>query len=666
MAKRAGDSSVDNSSTKRRTQVFIPKYTEEWPCIKASRRDETLAYCEICVSNFSIKHGGRDDVRRHVAGKKHAELALQASKTQDLSNFFKKKSSIENNFSTMKAEMSFIDFALEHNIPLAAMDKLTKVVKKSFPDSEIARTFQCGRSKSTALVKEISADAASGLIETMKKSPFTISTDGSNDIGSLKLFPIVVRTVNPETREVRSDVLSVPTLEGPATGENIFRLIEKELVTHNIPWSNCLALGCDNANVMVGRKKGVYAYMLEAHKNIYLSGCICHLIHISAAHGAACLPINVDQLLIDVFYYLERSSKRSANFKHAQLQQDLKNTKILKHVSTRWLSIGRCLSRLLENWEALLIFFKEEEKIVIPSNKNKVETLRKTFQSPTNRLYCLFLVEAIKLFEQINVELQTADPSIHLLKGKMERLLQHILLRFVKPCAMISKTPTEVQFQLAYNVKENSELLIGEQAKDFIARASEVNLRPEKIKEFFSNVVKFFQAAAQYITQKFPLNEELLRHVQVADPGRQLQSKVASLDYLIQRFPALLPTGESLSKLKEQFALFQVTDISSCLDNRVDFTWRNIRDHKLNGSSFDLLADVMLAILTIPHSSAHCERIFSIVKKNKTEFRSSMKPDTLQALIVAKARPDDCVTREYSAPKLVKLKGAYCKALKQY
>ena len=35
---------------------------------------------------------------------------------------------------------------------------------------------------------------------------------------------------------------------------------------------------------------------------------------------------------------------------------------------TRWLSLGKCLSRLLEQWHPLLIYFKEESKKVQVSN----------------------------------------------------------------------------------------------------------------------------------------------------------------------------------------------------------------------------------------------------------------------------------------------------------
>ena len=44
----------------------------------------------------------------------------------------------------------------------------------------------------------------------MRMMPFTVSTDGSNDDDSgNKQFPIVVRTVDAFTSDVRSDVLAI-------------------------------------------------------------------------------------------------------------------------------------------------------------------------------------------------------------------------------------------------------------------------------------------------------------------------------------------------------------------------------------------------------------------------------------------------------------------------
>ena len=78
---------------------------------------------------------------------------------------------------------------------------------------------------------------------------------------------------------------------------------------------------------------------------------------------------------------------------------------------------------------------------------------------------------------------------------------------------------------------------------------------------------------------------------------------------------------------------------------------------------FGELTRIMLTLLTIPHSSAHCERIFSVVRKNKTEFRGSMLRETLEALVVAKARPGEALQRNYTEAQLRSLKSAYRKSL---
>ena len=51
---------------------------------------------------------------------------------------------------------------------------------------------------------------------------------------------------------------------------------------------------------------------------------------------------------------------------------------------------------------------------------------------------------------------------------------------------------------------------------------------------------------------------------------------------------------------------------------------------------YDLLAHVMLAILTIFHSNADSERIFSVVTKNKNKFRPNLSTAVLSSIITHK------------------------------
>ena len=48
------------------------------------------------------------------------------------------------------------------------------------------------------------------------------------------------------------------------------------------------------------------------------------------------------------------------------------------------------------------------------------------------------------------------------------------------------------------------------------------------------------------------------------------------------------------------------------------------------------LSNAALNVLTVPHTSAAEERVFSIIRKNKTEFRSRFDVTSLNAIMVVK------------------------------
>ena len=75
---------------------------------------------------------------------------------------------------------------------------------------------------------------------------------------------------------------------------------------------------------------------------------------------------------------------------------------------------------------------------------------------------------------------------------------------------------------------------------------------------------------------------------------------------------------------------------------RIDVLWGYLKRLKTPGTSsfeFSLIFKVSEAVMTIPHSNAHEERIFSLINKNKIPSRSSLKIDgTLSSIITVKTR----------------------------
>ncbi|KAK7089566.1 hypothetical protein V1264_024416 [Littorina saxatilis] len=413
--------------------------------------------------------------------------------------------------------------------------------------------------------------------------------------------------------------------------------------------------------------------MKAKQPQLYLSGCPCHLIHRAALKAATEIKFNVDEVLVDTYCYLQNSSKRLAALE--RFQDEVKHQKIHKHVATRWLSVRSCLERILENWNALQEFFKEESgRSASTSNAHaRLDRLKTFSRSPTNRLYCLFLVHALEPFDTLNKQLQSEAPQIHTLMRSLHGFMRKLLVRFVKPVILAekkrekgeggkplerSKTVLEINYKNPSNHK--STVLLSGEADRFLTDPSS-HLREEKVKEFHANTKKFYVAGCTYIKEKFPMQEVLLQNAEICDPERRLEVTEDQLMYFLKRFPCLLQSS-SIDDVKTEFVEYQSHElVPGLIKERVDATWVALGQVK-DGTGTPLFANltkIMLGILLIPHSNAACERIFSCVTKNKTNQRASLSAETVDSLLVVKSRPGEPHERNYSSVQLTKLKSSY-------
>ncbi|GFS13270.1 zinc finger BED domain-containing protein 5 [Elysia marginata] len=236
----------------------------------------------------------------------------------------------------------FTGFLVEHNIPIAAADHVGKLLKAMFPAGsshsadEVIKNYACGRTKSFHIIRELAARENSSLASLMAAGPYKLCIDGSNDKGE-KLFPFVVRISDGST--IKTQLLALLELKERSTGRNIAALIETALSDRSIPITNCVAITTDNANNMIGANRGAFGHLKEIHPNLIATGCICHRLHLASERAAKELPTNVENFLIDFYYYMEKSSLRLKAFEELQAKHRTPLTKVAKQCPTRWLSI---------------------------------------------------------------------------------------------------------------------------------------------------------------------------------------------------------------------------------------------------------------------------------------------------------------------------------------
>lgn len=276
------------------------------------------------------------------------------------------------------------------------------------------------------------------------------------------------------------------------------------------------------------------------------------------------------------------------------------------------------------------------------------------------KLYCLFLQYTMPIFNKLNVELQEGAPKVHLLLERLEDFLRQLLMRFVKPAILMkAASPQECDFRCRENQRTDEDLILGSKVRDILSTGQ---ITDEQRREFFSSVRNYFVAVSNYVLSKFPLKDDLLMHARVANPKR-LEMSFASVKYFVHRFHFM---EDSLDQLELEFANYQSDPMMDSLpEERVDLTWSTISQMKDISSGelkYGHLAKVMHLILSIAHSNAADERLFSMVRKNMTEFRPSLGTPTLSDLLTQKvasqARGEACFQVKFSDKVLEKCKAA--------
>jgi hypothetical protein len=305
------------------------QYHELFPCITRYHASDTKAWCTICGTEFSIGNRGRCDITTHINRPKHQTRARSVAGAQTESIILTKSDQLQDKI--IRAEALYATYIVEHNIALSAADHFTEIAKIMFDDSSIAKGFASKRKKTTAIIHELSAIKKESLIEYAQTWPYSLSTDGGSG-NSSKIYPMILYMYNPAKEMVCWQQLALPVIKGRATGVNIYELCETVLKDNGISADMLLAFSCDNTNTMVGHLSGVYGLICQKMQpQCHLSGCLCHLCHLTAQTAAAELYGNPGDILVSMYYYMKKSDIRKDTLADLQEFYGTGMEKVIKH-----------------------------------------------------------------------------------------------------------------------------------------------------------------------------------------------------------------------------------------------------------------------------------------------------------------------------------------------
>lgn len=262
----------------------------------------------------------------------------------------------------------------EHHLALAVADHCSKLFPSMFPDSDIARGFKCGRTKATATVKVIAQDLIKEVLDKISDSKFfSIQIDESTDITFYQQMGIMLRFDNTNGK-LGCMFYKLKSIKN-ADSESILAAIDQNFnETSPICYSILVGMGFDGCNVMLGSRNSVMTCIKTKQPYLVSFHCNCHVAALIANHACGKLQ-NIWAMSPFKSGIIFTKVLRGKDCLKAT---ECKPHKVLKASQTRWVNLEACVNRLLEQYEALLSYFRsiDEESATV---KWFTEALEKTY-----------------------------------------------------------------------------------------------------------------------------------------------------------------------------------------------------------------------------------------------------------------------------------------------
>ncbi|KAE9531248.1 hypothetical protein AGLY_010454 [Aphis glycines] len=335
----------------KRLCSFTDKLQNEFPFIKKVKTENNFdVQCTVCLSTFSVSHGGKSDITYHMKSNKHKMAQKAALTCSKVNNFFTPLKANDESLKLAAKEITLAFHTVMHNHSFNSMTCTASLIRQIFNEKK----FTCAKTKTRDLIVNILAPfAMENTIEGLKKANYiSVLVDASNH-KSVKLVPVIVRYFNPENG-IKNDILDFSNLPRE-TAELIHNKIVSVLKKFELE-EKIISFSGDNTNTNFG---GI-ARKDKNNRNILGLGCCAHVIPNSIQYAADSLPID-----IEIIY-----------------------KEILSHSKTRWLSLYPAIERIILMFSALKSYFL--------SQNNCPNILKTFFEDETSILWLNFLQSQLK------------------------------------------------------------------------------------------------------------------------------------------------------------------------------------------------------------------------------------------------------------------------------
>ncbi|KYN10134.1 hypothetical protein ALC57_17729 [Trachymyrmex cornetzi] len=501
-------------------------------------------------------------------------------------------------------------------------------------DPKVVQDAAMCRTKCSNVIKDILAKREiEKIVDNLQSSRFSILIDESTDISDTKLLCVLIRYVSPLNKKVITQLLELVSLDAKdCSARKLFEVFENLLEEKKIPIKNIVGMACDNASVMIGRNNSFMQQLKLKVPRLVTLNCICHSSAIVASKACEKLPSSCENLIRSISTYISGSAKRCAILGEFQEFFEVERNKLLKLSNTRWLVLEKCVVRILQNWTVLQNYFI---LAVIEDKLKSAEVILSHLNDDTIKAYFLFLKYVLNFFNGFNALFQSRKILIHKLFECSQQLIRQLARNFMT--INLLKDISNLNVDDEQNLLYFENIHVGLECENLLE-----SLPLERRQQIILTCLDFYKTAVREMLKRLPYKDPLFEYLTFLDPKIALydenRTKIKDLIHI-----ATIVEDINITKLDFEWQILPSTfndeQKNELAALEIDVMWGKIVEYKdFNDEKiFPNLKLLVEVVLSLPHSNAEAERIFSIVTDVKNKKRNRLSNDSVSAICVVRS-----------------------------
>lgn len=375
-------------------------------------------------------------------------------------------------------------------------------------------------------------------------------------------------------------------------------------------------------------------------------------MHNALKYGLGELDFNIDNFATDIYQWFKLSAARREDFHNVQvtsLTESAANHVFLRHVNSRWLTLGPICERIIEQYSALNEYFLKflPKQNAFKSNERYCRIVS-ILKDPQTLPYLHFISYFAAAFMPYLKHFQREDPLIHLMYSKLNELVQTVMCKFIKLDIIQRKDNNglmkeglsllKIDFNSGENWMKLKEMDVGSATKRILDDNSEIS------KAVLLAIRSCYLNSTKYLMKNLPLSNPLLKDVQCLHPWFQKEeiSKKA-VDRLCKHMSKVVKTDTMCDKINSEWIVYMCQDLTKYQEKYNKYRdiskyWVDISEIKdtTGMCKFKSLYVLVKACLTLSHGNAGPERGFSVNNSIVTKDRASLSEKCIAALRICK------------------------------